>query len=213
MDCPLCHSPDHRLFFEDQQRPYRRCNSCELVFVSESHRLDRAAEKRVYDQHENDPADPQYREFLSRLYRPMIARVPEGAEGLDFGAGPGPTLSVMFEEVGHNMWIYDPFYAPQAAALQRTYDFITASEVVEHLYRPGEELARLWACLRPGGWLGVMTKRVRDREPFASWHYKNDPTHVCFYSEATFRWIAGNFGARLEFAGEEVALLEKTTGK
>lgn len=209
MSCPLCNSPAHEPFCEDRLRPYRRCRTCELVFVPASHRLDAAAEKGVYDQHQNDPADPQYRQFLSRLFGPVAARVPAGAEGLDFGAGPGPTLSVMFEEVGHRMRIYDPFYAPEPAVLQRTYDFITASEVVEHLFQPGEEFGRLWACLRPGGWLGVMTRRQPPGPEFAAWHYKNDPTHVCFYAEATFAWIARNFGARLEFAGEDVILLQK----
>jgi len=213
MDCPLCNSPDHEPFYEDRQRPYRRCNTCELVFVPDAYRLDAVAEKRVYDQHENDPADRGYREFLSRLYAPMIERVPEGTEGLDFGAGPGPTLSVMFEEVGRKMRIYDAFYAPRATVLERTYDFITASEVVEHLYRPGEEFGRLWACLRPGGWLGVMTQWLPPEPEFAAWHYKNDPTHVCFYNQATFAWITRYFGARLEFAGEGVALMQKTTGK
>jgi len=209
MTCPLCNSPAHEPFYEDRRRPYRRCDTCELVFVPAPHRLDAATEKGVYDQHQNDPANLQYRQFLSRLFEPVMARVPEAAEGLDFGAGPGPTLSVMFEEAGHQMWIYDPFYAPRPGALQRTYDFITASEVVEHLYSPGEEFSRLWACLRPGGWLSVMTRRQPQRLEFAAWHYKNDPTHVCFYNEATFSWIARFFGARLEFAGDDVVLLQK----
>nr|MBS0021313.1 methyltransferase domain-containing protein [Gammaproteobacteria bacterium] len=84
----------------------------------------------------------------------------------------------MFAEAGHHMAIYDPYYAADASVLRRSYDFITASEVVEHLYAPGEVLARLFDLLRPGGWLGLMTKLVTDRAAFASWHYKLDPTHV-----------------------------------
>ena len=51
------------------------------------------------------------------------------------------------------------------------------------------KLDSLWHCLAPGGWLGIMTKRVRDQEAFRSWHYIDDPTHIAYFSEATFRWL------------------------
>ena len=97
--------------------------------------------------------------------------------------------------------------APDAAALSGEYDFITATEVVEHLHHPGVELARLWSLLRPGGCLGVMTKLVRDPDAFAGWHYKNDPTHVCFFSEHTWQWWAQRQGTPLQIAGADVLLL------
>ena len=91
--------------------------------------------------------------------------------------------------------------------LRGQYDFICATEVVEHLHHPGQELARLWALLGPGGWLGVMTKLVRDHAAFAGWHYKNDPTHVCFFSEMTWQWWARERGACLELLGADVILV------
>src|SRR5699024_8178290 len=118
--------------------------------------------------------------FLGRLFTPLAARLSPGAQGLDFGAGPGPTLSLIFEEAGYSMAIFDPFYAPDASVWQRHYDFITATEVVEHLAAPGREIERLLGRLRPGGWLGLMTKRVHSREAFGDWHYIRDPTHVTF---------------------------------
>lgn len=144
-----------------------------------------------------------------RLTRPLCERLAPGARGLDFGAGPGPTLSVMFEEAGHPMAIYDPFYAPDDSVLEQTYDFITASEVVEHLFAPGETLARLAAMLCPGGWLGLMTKRAGDREAFARWHYILDPTHVAFFSAASFRWLADTLDMTVEFPAADVALLQR----
>jgi 2-polyprenyl-3-methyl-5-hydroxy-6-metoxy-1,4-benzoquinol methylase len=103
--------------------------------------------------------------------------------------------------------LYDSFYLPDADVLEDSYDFICATEVVEHLHRPGAELARLWALLKPGGWLGLMTKLVRDRPAFAGWHYKNDPTHVCFFSEHTWHWWAQRQGTPLQIAGADVILL------
>jgi 2-polyprenyl-3-methyl-5-hydroxy-6-metoxy-1,4-benzoquinol methylase len=167
------------------------------------------AEKAHYDLHENSPDDPAYRRFLGRLCDPMLARLQPGCSGLDFGAGPGPTLSVMFAEAGHEMAIFDKFYAPDEPVWTRQYDFISATEVVEHLHQPGQVLDRLWVALLPAGLLGIMTKQVRNRDAFASWHYKNDPTHICFFSRATFEWLAQQWGTHAEFIGADVVLFVK----
>ena len=93
------------------------------------------------------------------------------------------------------------------------YDFITTTEVVEHLHYPRRELDRLWDILKPGGSLGVMTKLVRDRAAFATWHYISEPTHVCFFSRSTFQWLADEWQADLMFEGNDVILFEKKTTK
>jgi hypothetical protein len=207
--CPLCGSTRTQEYLEDKVRSYNRCSRCDLVFVPPAHFLSPEEEKRVYDMHENNPADAGYRQFLSRLHGPMSERLPAGASGLDFGSGPGPTLSLMFEEQGHAMCIYDPFYAPDNSIFERRYDFITATEVVEHLHRPGFELDRLWSLLHPGGLLGLMTKRLDDRHDFAAWHYKNDPTHVVFFSRRCFEWLSAGWGTRPVFPADDVVILQK----
>lgn len=115
----------------------------------------------------------------------------------------------MFREVGHTVALYDHFYAKNPAALQQTYDFITATEVVEHLHDPATILSQLWTLLKPGGYLGLMTKLVQDQEAFTTWHYKNDLTHVCFFSRATFEWLAHQWQAELEFFDNDVMLFHK----
>ena len=209
-ECRLCHGADCHPFHDDGRR-YFRCPECGLVFAHSECFLSAEDERAVYDRHQNSPDDSRYRQFLSRLFEPMAARVSPESRGLDFGSGPGPTLSVMFEENGHIVSLYDPFYAPDSGVFQSKYDFITASEVVEHLYRPREELDRLWRCLRPGGVLGIMTKRVLDHEAFSRWHYKNDPTHVCFFAVQTFEWLAECWRATLTVVGEDVVILGKRT--
>ena len=67
----------------------------------------------------------------------------------------------------------------------------------------------MWACLKPGGILGIMTKLVLDRKAFSTWHYKNDLTHVCFYSRDTFEWVATYLKADLEIIDKDVLLLTK----
>lgn len=207
--CPLCGAAETAFFYLDDRREYFRCHSCELVFVPASYFLSLPAERAHYDRHENDSGDPRYRKFLSRLVEPMLEYLRPGDCGLDFGSGPGPTLSVMFTEAGWAMDIYDPAYQPVETVWRKEYDFITASEVVEHLHQPLAEFQRLWLVLRPGGVLGVMTKRVQNLRAFENWHYKNDPTHVVFYSDATFHWLSDHLGARLQIVGPDVVLLHK----
>lgn len=207
--CPLCGETHNEFYFRDKRREYRQCRRCALVFVPAQQRLSADDEKAIYDLHENDVNDAGYVRFLTRMAEPLLQRLPQNAMGLEFGCGPGPALAQILEGAGHSVALYDLFYYPDQSVFDAQYDFITATEVVEHLYGPGEELARLWGCLKNGGWLGVMTKLVIDKERFANWHYKNDLTHVCFFSRETFEWLAEQFDAELTFVGADVVLLGK----
>ncbi len=161
-----------------------------------------------YETHNNDPSDERYRAFLRRVTTPLIKRLERPATGLDYGAGPGPTLSVMMEEQGFDMAIYDPFFAPRLDALARKYDFVTCTETAEHFHAPSAEFERLYGLLKPGGWLAVMTQWADDKD-FRQWSYARDVTHVCFYREETMAWIADRFDYRLEIPRRDIALFRK----
>jgi SAM-dependent methyltransferase len=206
--CPLCGAAAAPLATV-RRRDYFTCDVCGLAFLAPAQRPAAAAERARYDTHRNDPADAGYRAFLDRLAAPVAARVPAGASGLDYGSGPGPTLSLMLAERGFDVRIYDPFYAPDDNALTRTYDFITCSEVVEHFFDPAAEFARLHGMLRPGGWLGVMTELLDDDIDFASWWYVRDATHVCFYRMRTMEWLAWQYGWVAERVARSVVLFRR----
>ncbi len=210
--CSLCHCMALEPFWADRRREYLRCRQCHLIQVPPAWHLTPEQEKAHYDLHENAPGDAGYRRFLSRTLNPVCARLAEGARGLDFGCGPGPTLSLMFRERGHDCAEYDLYYAPHESLLDQQWDFITATEVVEHLSAPGQVLDRLWSRLNPGGVLAIMTKRALDAQRFANWHYKNDPTHICFFHRDTFLWLARQWQAGLEFHGDDVVLLTRPHG-
>lgn len=208
LPCPLCASRS-KMLCDDRQRTFFRCCECDLVFADPETHLDRTAEKSVYAQHENDPADERYRRFLGQLARPLLARLQAGMRGLDYGCGPGPTLSVMLEEAGMEMELYDPFFVPDMTVLERQYDFVTCTEVAEHFCRPARDWNRLASLLRPGSWLGVMTRLVDSRQRFDQWYYKNDPTHVSFYCATTFAWLGARYGLAVEHQDHNVVLLLK----
>ena len=208
--CPLCNGVGLSFFHQDRYRSYLQCSACSLIFVPVSERLNPAEEKGRYDLHRNSPDDINYRKFLSCVFIPMQKLIAPKSRGLDFGSGPGPTLSLMFKEAGHRMSIYDCYYNDDVSVFENLYDFITASEVAEHLFEPGKEINRLWSCLKPGGYMGIMTKLVPENSEFASWHYKNDSTHVCFFNKSTFEWLAENMKAGLNFTDKDVIILQKT---
>jgi SAM-dependent methyltransferase len=145
------------------------------------------------------------------LFLPVRQYLKAGDHGLDFGSGPNPVLAQMFREEGFDMQIFDPFYSCNPEPLSGVYDFITASEVFEHLRDPLYELERLCRILKPGGILCIMTGMLPGpgAEEFREWFYKNDKTHLCFFSPAVFRWIAGIFNLKMEWASGNVVILRK----
>lgn len=207
--CSLCgHTATP--YCADKNRSYFRCPECDLVAVAEAQHLDMPEEKSRYDLHQNDPKDMRYRAFLNRLYAPMASKLAPAAQGLDFGCGPGPTLSLMFEENGNPCAIFDLHYANDPSVLEAQYDFLTCSETMEHMYQPGSEFEKFIELVRPGGWIGIMTQ-LHNGAPvaFEKWHYKDDDTHVCFFSKDTFSYLAKKHDLQVEFHSDSVVLFQK----
>ncbi|WOG25400.1 class I SAM-dependent methyltransferase [Endozoicomonas sp. 8E] len=207
--CPLCSAVSND-FASDKRRDYFRCTRCSLVFADQKSWPTPEQERSEYELHKNNAFEPGYRKFLSRVAEPLKDRISLDAKGLDFGCGPGPTLSLMMAEAGWPMALYDPFFHPDQSALEKTYDFITATEVIEHIHQPDVWLPKLWGMIRPDGTLVFMTKMVIDQEAFCRWHYKNDPTHVCFYSIETFQYLAEQWQAVLSFEARDVIFFYKS---
>ncbi|NWO08049.1 MAG: class I SAM-dependent methyltransferase [Alteromonadaceae bacterium] len=207
--CPVCRAEQVIAFRQLEDKAYLRCPGCLATFMAPESWLTAEEEKNIYELHDNNPADAGYRRFLSKLAEPLMARLPDGSRGLDFGCGPGPALARMFSEAGFDMALYDPFFHPDPAALDARYDFITCTEVVEHLFEPAKVFDQFNVLLKPGGWLGIMTCFQTDDARFDNWHYRRDPTHVVFYREETFQWLADHHGWRLEIPRKDVVLLQK----
>ncbi|MEX1220762.1 MAG: class I SAM-dependent methyltransferase [Idiomarina sp.] len=214
MHCPLCQTAEPQLFYvqpkpPNEGREYWQCGHCEVIFVPAEFQLDAAAEKAVYDQHQNDPSDAGYRAFLSQTLTPLVERLPAGAEGLDFGSGPGPTLSLMLEEAGFSCSNYDIYYANDPARLTRTYDFVTCTEVAEHLAQPQQVIEQLVGLLRPAGVLAIMTRSLETATDFATWGYRQDSTHITFYGNKAFAWIAQHWQLKVLFQDQRTVIFQR----
>ncbi|KAG5510359.1 hypothetical protein JKF63_07688 [Porcisia hertigi] len=228
--CRLCASPSVTLFYTDRTREYFQCNHCSLVFVPDRFLLSSADEKALYDLHQNIPGDARYEKFLSRAAEPLAeyfssmqnsGKPLSQPKGLDFGCGPAPVLANMLSNPPYNysMDVYDLYYFPETRhclTRESYYDFIVATEVVEHLQDPMSVLQTLWRCIRPdGGVLVIMTKRVHGTiERFRGWHYIRDPSHITFFHSESFQWIANSLPSsgdtcEARFVGTDVVLLVK----
>ena len=208
-ECPVCEQGQLEDFQVVKAQQYLRCQLCEATLLTQACRLSASEERAIYNFHENEAEDPGYRKFLSKLTEPLLERLEPGMVGLDFGCGPGPALAGMLTEAGMAMSLYDPFFHDSAEALERQYDFLTCTEVVEHLHQPAQVFRQMDGLLKPGGWLGVMTCFQTDDARFANWHYRRDPTHVVFYREHTLAVIADQLGWELVVPRKDVALFRK----
>lgn len=216
MNCLLC-SADSIVFYikEEKERGqlnYYQCQGeCGLIFLDPAQRLTAEQEQERYDLHNNDPDDEGYLDFLRRATDMLVPLLPSGADGLDFGCGPGPAMQHILEPLGFKVENYDPYYYPNAELLNRKYHFIISTEVFEHLYTPAEVIEQLRAMLQPGTLLAVMTEMVNEPatvDQFEKWWYHSDPTHVSFFSARTFGWIAQQYHWTVQFPRKNVVLLQ-----
>ncbi|NMH60610.1 class I SAM-dependent methyltransferase [Alteromonas ponticola] len=207
--CPLCETDNTDFYYKDKKRAYWKCQHCDLVFVEKTALPSTSAELSEYQLHENNADDDGYKNFLSRLAIPLLSILAPQQRGLDFGCGPSPVLAQLLDEAGHQMTVYDPFFEPDESALEGNYDFITCTEAIEHFHQPRNELDLLNRLLKRKGYLAIMTKRVIDKTRFANWHYKNDPTHVSFFSDKTFAFIAQSWGYSLRLVSNDIVFMQK----
>ncbi len=208
--CSLCQHSQIQIFCSDKRRAYFQCQQCFLVFADRTSLLTAEQEKAQYDLHQNQLDDPGYRKFLSRLSVPLLSSLtPEQNTGLDFGCGPGPLLAQMLSEAGKQMQVWDPFYAAEPQALQQKYHFVSCTEAIEHFINPAKEWSLWLDLLLPEAVLALMTKRYTDQSSFSNWHYKNDPTHISFFHQDTFEFLAKRDNFTVNFPADDVVLFKK----
>lgn len=207
--CRICGGGSAFLRHDVSDRAYYQCRRCEGTFVAGEALPSGVEERLTYELHENDASDPKYRQFVGQLVEPLIERLAAGAEGLDYGCGEGPAGAAMLTEAGFVVTLYDPFFVPDQAALEREYDFIFCCEVAEHFHDPVNEFKKMGQMLRPGGIIAIMTGIEYPRVNFAKWHYRRDPTHVTFYRPETMERIAQDREWQVIFPSPNTVLFRK----
>lgn len=144
---------------------------------------------------------------------------------LDFGCGKFTSFSKILEinfnksKLNHKIVDtnnYDFYYHKNETLLSNTnYNLITSFEVFEHLRNPINELNKIVAILEYDGFLVIETQLLDNiseykfnnsielidveklKNSFGNWWYKNDITHINFYSNRTFEVLANKLNLKI----------------
>ena len=137
-----------------RKRRHRLCGRCRLLFVEDEFLPTAEEERGRYAKHQNGPHDAGYVAFLRQAVTAARPHLRPGMRGLDYGCGHTPTLCGLLAAEGLVCENYDPFFHPDLPA--GPFDFLFATEVVEHFHHPLREWRKMTDLLRPGGRLAVM---------------------------------------------------------
>ncbi len=198
-NCPLCHHKAS-LFTAIKGKDYYECSNCSGIFADQKHLPDVEQEKNRYLEHNNDVSDVRYQNFVKPIVNCILKDYTPQHTGLDFGAGTGPVISKLLHDKEYKIEQYDPLFHHFPGLLHRSYHYIACCEVIEHFHKPDKEFSLLYNLLANNGKLYCMTSVFKSKIDFRTWHYKDDPTHVFFYTERTFEYICNFF----KFSGLQI---------
>jgi len=153
-------------------------------------------EMKRYLEHNNDINDIRYQNFVKPFIIAIINDFQKHHKGLDYGAGTGPVITKLLTDCSYNIKAYDPYFYDYPNYLKEKYDYIVCCEVIEHFYSPYYEFEKLKKMLKEKGKIYCKTELLRDNIDFEKWYYKNDLTHVFFYTEKSVHWIKKEFEFR-----------------
>ncbi len=211
MKCPLCLSPQTTHYFDDQRQNwlYWLCQHCDFVFRDSKSLLPASEERARYETHNNGIESPGYVDFLMPVVKTLLPYLKSGDRGLDFGSGPGPILNILFEREGFVLRNYDPYFEPLDLKNLNPFEFVTCTEVFEHLYSPHREMEIITSLVKAGGFLLFMTQFRKDLSQFCNWSYRMDNTHVGFLNDKSLSWLAQNWGFEILSHQDRIALLRR----
>lgn len=208
--CPLCnHCAD--FFVQDKKRAFYACPQCGLIFADSKSYLMPNLERQHYGRAQKKSKQKQLTQFILPLLDQISLQQTGTLKGLNFGRVLDEQSQQTILNTGNLVNQYDPFFAADQSVLKQHYDFVCCYRVFEHFRHPHREWMLLNQLIKPGGWLAISTPLLTDKDHFAKWHYKNNPTHVSFYQQATFEYLAFNSDFELLFASKDLVLMQKSS--
>ncbi|TPN84796.1 methyltransferase domain-containing protein [Aquimarina algicola] len=209
MLCSLCASKTN-VFSEVQHKKYLQCNECNSVMLDHSFFLSKNQERERYNLHQNDVYNLGYQNSVSTIIEKVVNNHSKHDKGLDFGSGTNSVVSYLLKNKNYDILEYDPIFKNKNdVLLDSNYDYIICCEVVEHFYRPIQEFQLLSRLLKPNGTLYCKTKLFTENINFDTWWYKNDPTHVFFYTPKSINWIKNKFNFGHVEVAKDVIIFQK----
>ncbi len=193
--CLICKSPSPQ-GVESHGRLFFHCGHCDYIFQSPETRLSFEQERRRYLEHNNDLRDLRYLKYLEKTWL-QVGPLPSGSVVLDYGCGPTKGLEKLLQP-RYRVLSYDPIFWPQDLQMEfGKVDVIFCSEVIEHAFFPTRVFDHWNQLLRPGGLITLRTCFHPEMDKMRDWWYASDETHIGFFSQCTFEFIAKKWGWQL----------------
>ena len=194
MLCSLCSNECQ--IIDTPKRKFYNCPKCDFIFVDDIHIVSQEIEKARYLNHNNNFENLGYvnmfEDFLKKTFNNDFTNI---KTALDYGCGTEPVLAKILNTKGVKTEYYDPYFFPKKIFINKKYDLIISTEVIEHIREPLKIFDLFSNHINSNGKLALMTYfHPRDKKQFLNWWYIQDITHISFYSEITIKFIAEKFG-------------------
>ncbi len=237
LQCPFCNNDS---FIEEniQNKRYLQCvpsNSnvgCGGFFLYPDFFAQLNEQKERYMLHTNSLGAKSetngYRKYLEKFLATVLdyekTKVLNGEVRrlFDYGSGPSPALVELLGEYSRDLAFvneveikhWDPFFYPEGDFFSNGADIVFCLEVIEHFENPIEGFQGLARACSYGGLVAVKTMIAPSTfEQFAKWWYKDDFTHVSFYTNESVEHCARRVGLIFEKELDGVLFLRKNIKK
>lgn len=222
--CPFCDNFVHNMN-DVKGKKYFFCDKCGGISLVKGFFAPNDQQKNRYMLHENTLDNLGYKKFLCGFVDPVLEFLQEFIKKdelkiFDFGSGPSPCLCELLKtyidsgKLSKTTIInnYDKFFTPKKNLIPS--DLCFCLEVVEHFENPIEDFMELSKCVKKGGYLAVGTilvpKNSYTVDEFSKWWYKDDFTHVSFYTEKSLEILGNKVGLKLvNKLSERIILFQK----
>ena len=192
MNCKICSSKTVRIENSKKDIIYYNCINCDFIFINESNINTPKNERLRYLKHNNTLDNNNYVKIFKELIEKyIICSKNKIRRILDFGCGSIPVFAKLLKDNGFIVDVYDKYFFPHKDYFKKKYDLITLIEIIEHLKNPLKELIHLKNLLNKKGLFIIKTLfHPENNDIFLKWWYKEDFTHISFFSQKTFKFLA-----------------------